>query len=66
MFCLLSTRFRKYVSQKPTNVNMWQFIKPCRTIKKTQEFKKKGSQKITIVRTGRANIYTVRDLNSKK
>ena len=36
---LLSTRFRKYVSQKPTNVNMWwQFIKPCRAIKKIQNF----------------------------
>ena len=57
---LLSTRFRKYVSQKPTNVNMWQFIKPCRAIKKTQKFVKKGSQKITIVRTGRANIYCTR------
>ena len=63
---LLSTRFRKYVSQKTTSVNMWQFIKPCRAIKKTQKFRKKGSQKITIVRTNRANIYTVRDLNSKK
>ena len=61
----LSTRFSKYVSQKPTNVNMWQFVKPCRAIKKTQKFKKKRSQKITIVLTGRANIYTVRDLNSK-
>ena len=44
---MLSTRFRKYVSQKPTNVNMWQFIIPCRAItKKTQKFKKKGSQKL--------------------
>ena len=36
---VLTPRFHKYVSQKPTNVNMWQFIKPCRAIKKTQKFK---------------------------
>ena len=61
---ICSTKFRKHVSQKATNVNKWQFIK--RAIKKTQKFKKNGSQKFTVARTGRANIYTVRDLNSKK
>ena len=63
---LLSTRFRKHVSQKPTNVNIWQFIKPCRAIKfkKTQKFKKKGSQEIAIVRTGRIKKLKLCNLNN--
>ena len=31
----------------------------------SQKFKQKGSQKITIVRTGKANIYAVRIKNKR-
>ena len=43
---MLSTRFRKYVSQKPTNVNTWQFIKPCRAIGKS--LKRKEVRKLQL------------------
>ena len=48
------------------SVSAIQFQRFIPTRVNEQKFKKKGSQKITIVRTGRANIRTVRDLNSKK
>ena len=63
---LLSTKFRKYVSQKPTNVNIWQFKKPCCAIKKTHKLIKKESQKIAIMRTGRTKKHKLCKLNNHK
>ena len=50
---LLSTRYRKYFSQKLTNINMWQFWKPCRASKmqKVQKSIKKEHLKIANMRT---------------
>ena len=68
---LLSTRFRKCQSETSkckhvvaTYKAVSCYLEDSKLL--SQKFKKKGSQKITIVRTGRANIYTVQDLNSKK
>ena len=58
---LLSTRYRKHFSQKLTNINMWQFWKPCRSIK-MQKYIKKGNLKITNMRP--ASI--LRTLNNSK
>ena len=58
---LLSTRYRKYFSQKLTNINMWQFWKPGRA-SKMQKCIKKGNLKITDVRS--ASI--LRTLNNCK
>ena len=58
---LLSTRYRKYFSQKLTNINMWQFWKPGRA-SKMQKCIKKGSRKITDMRS--ASI--LRTLNNCK
>ena len=56
---LLSTRYRKYVSEKLANINMWQFCKLCRSGKK-QKCIKRENLKIAI--TGN----TLRTLNYTK
>ena len=58
---LLSTRYHKYFSQKLTNINMWQFWKPCRA-SKLQKCIKKENVKIANMRTG----STLRTLNNSK
>ena len=61
-----SWHINKYVSPKPTNVNIWQFKKPCRAIKKTHKLIKKESQKIAIMRTGRTKKHKLCKLNNHK
>ena len=58
---LLSTRYRKYVSEKLANINMWQFCKLCRA-SKMQKYIKGKNQKIANMRSGR----TLRTLNNTK
>ncbi len=56
---LLSTRYRKYVIQKPTNTNMWQFRKPTK-------FAKKECLKITNKHTSRTRKHKLFKLNNAK
>ena len=58
---LLSTRYRKYVSEKLANINMWQFCKLCRA-SKMQKYIKGKNLKIANMRSGR----TLRTLNNTK
>ena len=58
---LLSTRYRKYVSEKLANINMWQFCKLCRA-SKMQKCIKRKHLKIASMRSGR----TLRTLNNTK
>ena len=58
---LLSTRYRKYVSEKVANINMWQFCKLCRA-SKMQKCIKRKHLKIASMRTGR----TLHTLNNTK
>ena len=58
---LLSTRYRKYVSEKLANINMWQFCKLCRA-SKMQKFIKRKNLKLANMRSGR----TLRTLNNTK
>ena len=58
---LLSTRYRKYVSEKLANINMCQFCKLCRA-SKMQKCIKRKHLKIASMRTGR----TLRTFNNTK
>ena len=56
---LLSTRYRKYVSEKLANINMWQFCKLCRASKMRKYIKRKNL-KLASMRSSR----TLRTLNN--
>ena len=58
---LLSTRYRKSVSEKFANINMWQLCKLCHT-SKMQKSIKRENLKIANMRTG----STLRTLNNSK
>ena len=58
---LLSTRYRKYVSEKLANINMWQFRKFCRASKMQKCIKTKDLKNANM-RTG----STLRTLNNTK
>ena len=65
LYNLLSTRYRKYVSLKPVNVNMWKFRKPCRA-RKLQKFIKKETLKTANLRASRTKQHKLCTLNNPK
>ena len=62
---LLSTAYRKYVNQKPINVNMWKFRKPYRA-RKMQKFIQKDTLKIASICTIKTKQRKLRTPNNPK
>ena len=62
---LLLTAYRKYVSQKPINVNMWKFRKPCHAWK-MKKFVKKQPLKIASTCSNRTQQRKLRTPNNSK
>ena len=65
LYNLHSTRYRKYVTLKPVNVNMWKFRKPCRA-RKLQKFIKKETLKTANLRARRTKQHKLCTLNNPK